>query len=561
MAYVIGIDTGGTYTDAVLLDTDMEGPDCIKRKAKAITTHEELKIGIRNSLVGLQLSTSDISRIEKMVLSTTLATNAIVEGKIGEIGLLMIGGIPVGELATDEAVTVEGKVNIKGRIIRDIDAEEVRRAVKKLLPRVESFAISGQASVRNPILEKRVKAIINSMCDLPVVCGHELVSELGYLERTNTTVVNAGLLPIIDNFIGAIKSILDELGIYAPVFVVKGNGTISKIDSIRDRPIDTVLSGPAASIVGAISLTGVQNTVVADMGRTTTDIGIVRNKRVELSKEGAVVGDWKIRIKSAQLFTFGLGGDSAINTVDGKVEVGPERVLPSCRADELGDERNATPTDILHYTGEYVEWDRTKAMKAIQEQAKSLEVSADEYVKEVREVIADEIYDHLKRYRRIKYPISAIGAPAESWYRIAQEKYHFDLIVPEHYEVANAVGAATSGVSVEMEAVIRPGEGGGGYLVHASNERFEFDDLAEALQKGMQVTKESAVKVIEEQNLEISYITYVCRDMYLADELIIYKEITVQEDGTVLNENDQEYGKYLETQIKVLVGGKIFASV
>lgn len=98
-------------------------------------------------------------------------------------------------------------------------------------------------------------------------------------------------------------------------------------------------------------------------------------------------------------------------------------------------------------------------------------------------------------------------------------------------------------------------------MVHASNERFEFDDLAEALQKGMQVTKESAVKVIEEQNLEISYITYVCRDMYLADELIIYKEITVQEDGTVLNENDQEYGKYLETQIKVLVGGKIFASV
>ena len=561
MAYVIGIDTGGTYTDAVLLDTDLEGPGCIKRKAKAITTHEQLKTGIRDSLAGLRLSKSDIGRIEKLVLSTTLATNAIVEGKIGKIGLLMIGGTPVGELATDETVTVEGKVNIKGRIIQDIDADEVNRAAKIILPKVESFAISGQASVRNPILEKRVKAIINGMCDLPVVCGHELVSELGYLERTNTAVVNAGLLPIIDKFINAIKSILDEMGIGAPVFVVKGNGTISKIDSIRDRPIDTVLSGPAASIVGAISLTGVKNAIVADMGGTTTDIGIVKNKRVELSKDGAVVGDWKIRVKSAQLFTFGLGGDSAIKTVDEKIEVGPERVLPSCRNNEPGYELNATPTDILHYTGEYVQWDRAKAIKAIQEQAKSLEVSADEYVKEVREVIADEIYGHLKMYRRIKYPISAIGAPAESWYRIAQKKYHFDLIIPEHYEVANAVGAATSGVSVEIEAVIRPGEGGGGYLLHASSERFEFDDFEAALQKGMDVTKEDAVKLIEEQNLEISYITYVCRDMYLADDLIVYKEIAVQEDGTVLNEDNQGYGRYLETQIKVVVGGKIFAGV
>lgn len=259
MSYVIGIDTGGTYTDAVLLDTKIKGPDCIKRKAKAITRHENLELGIRDSIQHLHLKESDIHEIEKVVLSTTLATNATVEGKIGKVGLLMIGGTPVGKLATDEAIAVEGKVNIKGRVLRDIDREEVTRAVKTLLPRVESFAVSGQASVRNPILEQRVRAVIKDLCDLPVVCGHELVFELGYLERTNTAVVNAGLLPIIDDFVRAIKAILQEQKIEAPVFVVKGDGTIAKIDSIRNTPIDTVLSGPAASIVGAINLTGVKD--------------------------------------------------------------------------------------------------------------------------------------------------------------------------------------------------------------------------------------------------------------------------------------------------------------
>ena len=557
MPYVIGIDTGGTYTDAVLLDTTIQGADCIRRKAKAITTHEKLEEGIRNSLMGLKLSDSDIEKIEKVVLSTTLATNAIVEGKIGTIGLLMIGGAPAGKLATEEALAVDGKVNIKGRIIRDIDKEEVKRAVKKLLPHVESFAVSGQASVRNPILEQRVKAVIQNLCDLPVVCGHELVSELGYLERTNTAVVNAGLLPIIDQFIKAIKTILEEQKIEVPIFVVKGDGTIARIDSIRSTPVDTVLSGPAASIIGAINLTGVKDAVVVDMGGTTTDIGIVRNKRVELSQDGAIVGGWKIRIKSAKLYTYGLGGDSEIRMENGCVRVGPERLLPACR----GGEHHVTPTDILHYTGEFVQWDRRKSVDAIMEQAGLADSGedADGYVLHAKEAIIEKIYDNLKRYRRIKFPISAIGAPAESWYRIVQKKHNFNLMVPRHYEVANAVGAATSGVSVEVEAVIRPGEEGGGYLVHAVSERFEYEEYPDALQKGVEVTRERAVRLIQEQNLEISYISYECRNMYLDKDQIMYEELRIGEDGKVEAGTNEDYGKYLETQIKVLAGGKIFA--
>lgn len=132
-------------------------------------------------------------------------------------------------------------------------------------------------------------------------------------------------------------------------------------------------------------------------------------------------------------------------------------------------------------------------------------------------------------------------------------------MVPRHYEVANAVGAATSGVSVEVEAVIRPGEEGGGYLVHAVSERFEYEEYPDALQKGVEVTRERAVRLIQEQNLEISYISYECRNMYLDKDQIMYEELRIGEDGKVEAGTNEDYGKYLETQIKVLAGGKIFA--
>lgn len=554
MPYVIGIDTGGTYTDAVLLDTKMQGSDCVRRKSKALTTHDNLEIGIRNSIAGLNLSDGQLKKIEKVVLSTTLATNAVVEEKLGTTGLLMIGGKPVGSLATDLAVEIQGKVNIKGKILRDIDKEEVKRAADALLPKVEAFAVSGQASVRNPILEQKVKSILNDISDLPVVCGHELVSNLGYLERTNTAVVNASLLSVIDRFVTAIKEILKEQNIKAPVFVVKGDGTIAKIDFIRRVPVDTVLSGPAASIVGAISLTGAENAIVADMGGTTTDIGTVHNKRVELSKDGAVVGKWHLRIKSAKLYTYGLGGDSEIRVKDGKPELTPYRGMPACRGGE-----DVTPTDILHYTGEFVGWNRRRSIEAIAAQAASADMTADEYVSEVKNTIANKVYENLKTFRKINYPICAIGAPAESWYRITREKSAFDLIVPTHYEVANAVGAAASGVSIESEAVIRVGEMGGGYLLHSVTERSEFDEFKDALKRGIEVTREHVVGMIKEQNLQVAYIHYDCRNMYMVDDQIVYREIDAEDEYSVEAAEQIEGGRYLETQIRIQAAGKIFA--
>ena len=556
MAYVIGIDTGGTYTDAVLLDTSKQGLDRIARKSKAFTTHHELELGIRNSIVSLNLARSEIEKIDKVVLSTTLATNAIVEGKISRIGLILIGDRPRGSLATKFVKEVSGSINIKGSVLLKIHEEEVRKAVKELILNVDSIAVSGLASVRNPVLEQRVREIINSMCDLPVVCGHELVNELGFLERTNTAVINAGLLPTINNFVRAIKSVLEQRNIKAPVFVVKGDGSIAKIDMIKNTPVDTVLSGPASSIIGAINLTEIDDAVVADMGGTTTDIGIVRKKRVELSPDGAVIGNWKIRIKSAKLFTFGLGGDSRIEMKNGVAKVGPDRVLPACR----GGEDVVTPTDILHYTGEYVEWSKAKAVSSVEKHAAEAGITPGEYVNRAKDAIAEKIYDNLSDHASLNLPISAIGAPAESWFHIAKDKIGVNVVIPNHYEVANAVGAATAGIDVEVEAIIRPGEEGYGFLVHTKIGRYAFSVRGEALNKAIEITKECAVKMITEQNLELASIFYFCEDMYSNRGQLIREQVCIQSDGQVASQMNDTLGQYLGTQVRVMASGKIFAS-
>jgi len=208
MAYVIGIDTGGTYTDAVLIDTKDTGPESVIRKSKAFTTHHELELGIRNSIANLNLANQEIEQIDRIILSTTLATNAIVEGNIRRVGLILIGGTPIGQIATEHIKTVSGGINIKGRILFDINEAETIAAINELVQDVDSIAVSCLSSVRNPILEQKVHEIIRRICDIPVVCGHQMASELGFLERTNTAVINAGLLPIINHFIKLRQSTL-----------------------------------------------------------------------------------------------------------------------------------------------------------------------------------------------------------------------------------------------------------------------------------------------------------------------------------------------------------------
>src|SRR5882757_8143629 len=278
----LGLDTGGTFTDAVLFE-DGRG---VIASAKALTTPWNLAIGIGKAIVAvLDLLPAGSSRkdVSLVSVSTTLATNAVVENRFSPVCTLLIGfddamversgllrpgsgGLVVrvagGHIATGEESSV-------------LDEGAVARAIAEHGARVEAFAVAANFSVRNPAHELRARKIIRGLSPKPVTCAHELSSKLDAPRRALTAALNARLTPQIRHLIEALSQVLSEESIDAPLMIVKGDGSLMKAEIALEYPVETILSGPAASVVGAGFLTGLEDFVVSDMGGTTTDIAIV----------------------------------------------------------------------------------------------------------------------------------------------------------------------------------------------------------------------------------------------------------------------------------------------
>jgi N-methylhydantoinase A/oxoprolinase/acetone carboxylase beta subunit len=269
-------------------------------------------------------------------LSTTLATNAIVEGRGGRAGLLLIG---LGEAALargglKEALgdtpvgLVAGGHAADGAELAPLDLMGAEALVARLLPQVEAFAVCGEFAVRNPAHERAVAAIATA-AGRPVTCSHELTARLDAPRRALTTLLNARLIPEIAALLDAVEAMLRREAIGAPVMVVAGDGSLLAAGTARQRPVETVLSGPAASIVGAAFLAGLDDALVADVGGTTTDVALLRSGRPRLSPEGAVVGGHATMVEAIEVHTSGLGGDSELRRgEDGGPALGPRRVVP-----------------------------------------------------------------------------------------------------------------------------------------------------------------------------------------------------------------------------------------
>ncbi|WP_028306663.1 hydantoinase/oxoprolinase family protein [Desulfitibacter alkalitolerans] len=330
MAVALGIDTGGTYTDGVIVDFLMQK---VVNKAKARTTRENLTIGIAKCIERL---TFEKEEIKMVALSTTLATNAIVEGRGGRVGIILIGHEPIGDLPVSHFVVVPGGHNINGKELEPLDYEKTINAIKAMAMKVEAIAISGYLSIRNPEHELEVAKLVREYSELPLVCAHQLTTTLGFHERTVTAALNARLIPIITELIESIKLVLQNQGIKAPLMIVKGDGSLMSETVAIEKPIETILSGPAASIVGATFLTNIEDAIVFDMGGTTTDIALLEKGSPKLNSEGATVGGWLTRVLAADINTFGLGGDSYIQlkAKDRKIIIGPRRVWPLSYAAE-----------------------------------------------------------------------------------------------------------------------------------------------------------------------------------------------------------------------------------
>jgi N-methylhydantoinase A/oxoprolinase/acetone carboxylase beta subunit len=333
----LGIDTGGTYTDAVLVDQEH---DSLLAGRKALTTYYDLSVGIGRAVAAAfedqPVSPSDVGLV---ALSTTLATNAIVEGRGAPVCLLLIGydesmirhyGFDR-DLVTEDVVYLRGGHDVMGDELAPLDEDAARAAILDRRDMVEAFTVSGYFGVRNPEHEIRLRALIEELTDLPVTCGHELTTRLNAVRRATTATLNAQLIPLLRELIATVRDTLTRMGITAPLMVVRGDGSLARAEWAMQRPIETVLSGPAASVVGASHLAGGRDVWVVDVGGTTTDIATLRDGRPRINPEGVQVGNWRTMIEAVDVRTVGLGGDSEVKLgSEGQLTIGPQRVVPVC---------------------------------------------------------------------------------------------------------------------------------------------------------------------------------------------------------------------------------------
>ncbi len=338
MAYLLGVDTGGTYTDAVILD---ETADAVIGKAKSLTTRADLALGIGRAvdaaLAGAGVQPSQIAMVS---LSTTLATNALVEGQGGRVALIFIGfdaddlerGGLVEALKGDPVVRLAGGHNHAGGQAAALDMAALEQAVTELSGDVMGFAVASRFATRNPAHEVAARDLIRRVSGRPVTCSHELSAKLNGPKRALTAVLNARLIGMIDRLVAACERHLEAVGITAPLMVVRGDGALISAAMVRERPIETILSGPAASIVGARWLTGASDALVSDIGGTTTDVALLRNGLPEIDPEGARVGGLRTMVEAVAMRTSGLGGDSEVHVLatglTGGLRLGPRRLIP-----------------------------------------------------------------------------------------------------------------------------------------------------------------------------------------------------------------------------------------
>lgn len=329
MAFQLGIDTGGTYTDAVIVDADQR----VVAKNKSLTTAYDLTIGIGNAISSMPKAL--LQQVNLVALSTTLSTNSVVEGRGAPVSILLPGYNEQQVLKSglydildkDLVTMLEGGHSATGAELMPLDMIRAEQVIAAQQEQVSAFAISGMFATRNSAHEIALRDLVMEMTGKPVACGHELASSLGAPRRALTAALNARMILYIQSLINSVEEILQQKHIHAPLMIVKGDGSLVNAKTALLQPVATVLSGPAASVIGACALSGQQNAIVVDIGGTTTDVAIVSDGQPELCEDGARIGDWQPMVEAIRVFSIGLGGDSEVR-FKGRMSISQRRVVP-----------------------------------------------------------------------------------------------------------------------------------------------------------------------------------------------------------------------------------------
>ncbi len=337
MSIGIGIDTGGTYTDAVVYDFEERA---VLAKAKALTTKEDLSLGIGRALDALPRDLAGRARV--IALSTTLATNACVEHKGGRAKLILmgasrevldwIGADSAFGLRHEEVLCLDTKGSFDGSVVDEPDWAELVEREDRWLSDAQALSLVEIHALKNgAVCERNGRDALAGRYGVPIVIASELAAGLNVMERGATALLNARLLPVIEEFMGAVGRAMRERGLSVPAMMVRSDGSLMVDELSRLRPVETILSGPASSAMGGLGLSGRRDCLIVDMGGTTTDISIVEGGSPAMTG-GIRIGSWKTQVKGVFIDTFGLGGDSRLHITHDRLSLSERRVQPLCVA-------------------------------------------------------------------------------------------------------------------------------------------------------------------------------------------------------------------------------------
>jgi N-methylhydantoinase A len=460
---IIGLDVGGTNTDVVLL-----GKDRILRQIKVPTDHSNL---FESVWTGLEEITRDVpsQSISRAVLSTTLTTNAIVEGKLAATGMIVCSGPgidPEDFRMSDHYFCAAGSIDHRGREIQPIDPTEIRKMASRWRAEgLKQVGIVGKFSVRNPKQEIEIKKILGDDFDF-IVLGHHLSGNLSFPRRIATAYLNASVYPIHRKFFEAVRDSLDRKGLHIPIYILKADGGTMNLESSMNYPGQTILSGPAASVMGSLPFASeTEETLVLDIGGTTTDMAVLIRRAPLLDPVGIELSGHKTLIRSLKTRSIGLGGDSAVRFVDGELRIGPERQGPPMAYGGPV----PTPTDALVMLGEFPHGGAEASFKGLKPLADRMGVSPEKAAHEIFEQISRKIleaaaqmisdinskpvytvHEILEDHQVKPKEILVLGGPAPAFASRFAALTDFCVRVVPQWQVANAIGAGLAKNTCEV---------------------------------------------------------------------------------------------------------------
>lgn len=460
---LIGIDVGGTTTDAVLI---RNGEVCSTAK---VSTEPE---NILNSLLeALDAISRDISpkQLERVVFSTTVITNIIAEGKTDRVALLLIPGpgINPASYSFPDSFYLKGAIDFRGREIQALDAAEARKTVnliRKLgFPRAAVVSKFGQ---RNPFHEHVIEKIFREIYpDCNMELGHKVSGKLNFPRRIANAMLTSSTRTRYQKFVEDVIKALEERNIKAPVYILKADGGALPIEKSIEFPVETIFSGPAASVIGALALSPEEETsVVVDIGGTTTDLALILSGKPLFASKGAKIGGFLTHVRSFAVRSIAVGGDSVVRVVDSNsstnwITIGPDRAGPAyC----MGGEKT-TPTDALRFLGLIDVGNLKQAREAITSTASILGKSEIEtaslivdkttqmIVEAINEMFfewkqepAYSIWEVMQEKKARPQKVVGIGGGARSLIKEIAGKLGAKSFIPDYAEVGNAIGVAVA---------------------------------------------------------------------------------------------------------------------